>query len=392
MTPSRFFRIIAFLFAFVSASFNGAAQSLMKTFIRNQPEWMDTVIFPFQKMEYSYDDNGYKTGMTSSMWNKQRGEWRVDSKIEYFNDATGNHTYSLMKTLKATGWVNYSKSTFEYNAKGKLALLTTYSWKKQGDDFTWVNNSKTAYTYDENGNEVSQIYTVWRDGAWLDLLRTNYHSAGNQYSESWDKEKGLWVKKYETSSKSVEFHNNEKISTSSNWNAKKQIWVPSMRTTYTYSQEGRVAQNMTEFYDTLTKKWEPFFKGVFSYNEYGDQVRGDGYSWNAKTKTWNFSGFSTWEYEHRSKKDVSAVQIKESDILISPNPAQDIVTVTRTGNPDSENTITIFDAGGKMVKEFKTTGVTSTFSVKGMRPGTYTLDLVCPDENIFILKNLYVER
>lgn len=393
MTRSNFFRATAFLFIFVFAlPFAIGAQSLMKTFTRYQPDWGDTVIFPFQKMEYTYDDNGNQTSMTSSMWNKQRSEWRVDRKTEYTNDVKGNHLLSITKAQKTTGWINANKTTFEYDAKGKLALITNYSWKKAGEDFAWVNDSKTAYTYDENGNEVSHIYTVWRDGAWLDLLRTNRHSEGYSYSESWNKEKGFWEKKYETGSSSTEFLDGEKITTMSNWNAKKKKWDPSIKTRALYGKDGHATENITEFYDTLAQKWNVSFRGVFTYDEHGDQVRGDVYSWNSKTKTWEFSGYSTWEYEHRSKKDANAAKIKEGDILISPNPAQDIVTVTRTGNPNSENTITLFDPDGKMVKEFKTKGTSSSFSVKGMRPGTYTLDLVCSDENIFILKNLYIER
>jgi hypothetical protein len=46
----------------------------------------------------------------------------------------------------------------------------------------------------------------------------------------------------------------------------------------------------------------------------------------------------------------------------------------------------------KVLKEFKSAGATLTFSVKGMRPGTYTLDLACEKEHIYTLKNLYVER
>jgi Secretion system C-terminal sorting domain len=99
-------------------------------------------------------------------------------------DASGRPYQSILSMDMGTGFQNFMRETFEYNANGVLNSYITEYW--QGVD--WVNGLQWLMTLD--GDHIITILTQEWDDAWLDEERVTLTWDGDQVTENFREE---WI-------------------------------------------------------------------------------------------------------------------------------------------------------------------------------------------------------
>ncbi|CAN5329258.1 hypothetical protein BH09BAC5_BH09BAC5_17780 [soil metagenome] len=409
---------VKFIVFFAGIFFNGIlqSQSFLKTetIYRNLPKV--PVVRPYQRLEYSYDSLHYKTQMISKAWDFEKGDWAIDRKTDYINTENGLVLACYSYDNYNGKWLITRKDTFEYSSIGQCVILTGFTPSSTG----WIGDGRHFYTYDSLQNKNSDTYQLWKSGAWENLVRSTVDSSGKQLDERWNKEKREWIN-ISRNNGNTEFKDGVKYVTENKWDTIGKKWIPDYRLRYIFGSDGRRTEGYFDIYDVKANTWEINFKFVFKYNEHGEQVWAGSYKQESTSDKWRMEGYTIQDYFYfpseilQSKTysipvvidtlvHIHAIDsvlplgpvtksnpVAEGDILLSPNPAHDIVMVTHSGNPNSVCEITIFDPRGKMIGIYKKNGLEMTIPLSGLRPGTYILDFENKDDNIYIIKNLYIE-
>lgn len=137
------------------------------------------------KMEYAYDEDGYKIFEQSSIWSN--GDWEWSWKHEWVYD---EHHYTLKDVMHIwdadyNHWMGASWSEYEYSNMGSTpTTVTMYTWDNW--TFIWEGRSKTQKVYDANKKLVSDIVYAWQkdvpeseripetNGKWIGKTKTDY--------------------------------------------------------------------------------------------------------------------------------------------------------------------------------------------------------------------------
>jgi|GEM_PF-3658079 len=97
----------------------------------------------------------YENGNMSTSYSrhKEDGEWNIDEKLDFTYD-NGILVEAIQSMyIDAGQWEPQYKTTYEYNADGKLITEISYDWE---DNSTWFPSDKTEYSYSEAGNLVAE--------------------------------------------------------------------------------------------------------------------------------------------------------------------------------------------------------------------------------------------
>lgn len=115
------------------------------------------------------------------------GAWHYDGWIYNHYGASGRLDSVDMLTLTGSGWLLTSRSYYEYNAAGKLVVLssqvdsnggsrTLFSYDAAGHNIgdtvqqwivdDWYNFSCLSYVYDSSGNQTMYQYARWNGQYW----------------------------------------------------------------------------------------------------------------------------------------------------------------------------------------------------------------------------------
>ena len=285
-----------------------------------------------------------------------------------------NQILSVHSRYWSTGqnaWVNSSRSTYGYDSFGRVATVMSES----GYTGQWENSTFTTNTYGNVGIPDLVVIQSWdaETLAWQDFIinHNSFDVNGNRILQL--------VERRDFNTDVME-------------NYSKRIW--------SYDNDNRVTEELNLGWNEHTEAYVEYTNDIYTYTNSGEleilieQSSQNGLMENRKRKTYMYQGGvvisidyelwngTNWEYASDSYQDLmfydnlltSIKQDFKNDMLIYPNPAHTILTIT-TKAGDSENMqLKITDAMGKLVITQSINAIgNSQINVESLQPGIYYL-------------------
>jgi hypothetical protein len=103
---------------------------------------------------------------------------------------------SVRQLMSMSGWVNDSRSSYSYDAKGKMRMTEEEEWDQLAAD--WEMKSRVEYSYSNEGDNIEQKIAAWDGAGWVDMRRTRYaynqhHRVTSEESHTWDPTTNDWI-------------------------------------------------------------------------------------------------------------------------------------------------------------------------------------------------------
>lgn len=321
------------------------------------------------KKVYTYDNNEHLTRLTHYSWNTIYQEWHNSYKYDYIYDVGGNMTQKIYSEWNNTTqqWEYYSKDEYTYDANENIIQRNDSSWNTNNQK--WSDGITYEYIYDEYQNLIeitsditspifqSKIGFVYDTNG--TLIRIDLYSLIVETSEWQVTSTQEFI--YDTDSELTDIlYCRVDMTGLCKMNARQQFIYDTYENRY---------QNIYYSYNTdeeLVNKW----KVEFNYdNSYTDEnlilpieqnkiffslldinienfrhktVSHKNYEWNEQE----------WENKARGNYHYSSVltsveTLKHEDVLIFPNPTNDLITFDLK-NPQN-TTVILHDAQGKHI-------------------------------------------
>ena len=326
--------------------------------------------------QYSYSGNDYGT---------------TYSEGEYVCDSNGNVVEnSSLSTM--TGMIEYehrSKTEHTYNEQGKETQLTTYEWNSGESEWKGAQRVKSVYNTDGKENQnlhylCNQLDCTWEKDGKTDYMYDNKGRKSEIIDYNWVEEEDLlslpqtiacWGDKQGDREKTIQKVNETMIIPSG--------YQKHMKTEMSYDDKSRNIQKIDYKWNAYSKEWLPEFKEEVHFDELHDnslilrpytpsndkKTKDFHYKWNDSDSTWQLSSKAIYYYSDVVEEDKSPL----SDIIVSPNPAEDFVTFN-VENSDESFYVKLYDMQGKLHITRKLYAH-NQLSVSHLNTGTYFYQL-----------------
>jgi hypothetical protein len=326
-------------------------------------------------------------------------------------DANNNITSKIAEFWNGTSWQNLSNTLYTYNSSNKMTTMILQNW----NGTSWAPVSQDVYSYNANGKLVIDQYQQWNSlTSMFDIAsqRTYYYDASNNkinetdqvYSGGSPTYSNQWAYTYSAT--------NQLLTTTFNtWTG---VWSPSTLTTNTYDSSGNMINVLYQTYDGVTTSWvnstldiysgftgnhlpaldirqnwngtgsgtwDNAIQYMFTYNSYGQMTSSTGQSWNI-VGVFEFAlgdPMANYYYQtYGTVNEVKSITNKGGDAKLYPVPSSDVLNVDLTWNEAQAASIAIYDAQGKVVRQWSTpvaTSYSSTVSVNNLSEGVYFMQI-----------------
>ena len=257
----------------------------------------------------AYDSNGNLSGQlleefTNSVWNSV-----VRFTLSY--NSQGNKVSVFYEIRSGNGWINEGRGTSTYNTNGYLINEVFEFWTNNA----WVNDERTTYTYDSSGNRLTWLSEIWLNNAWINNYRHTYTygTTGNQLThitENWTV--NVWVNQVKDT---FTYDSSGNVLTDLIQSWIDNSWDAGITITYTYDSRGNILtssslylnERHTYTYDMngnlLIKISEELVGGIWtnkhkqtaSYDEFGNQLTGEFFTWDTLANNWGQTETETFK-------------------------------------------------------------------------------------------------
>ncbi len=333
------------LFAFF-ALFTAFAQNPTKI---HHDIWTEEGWYELGYVDYNYTDDRltsmvlYGESLTPSEWEK------VYEELYTYNSAgLLTEKFSRMKIEFEENWIDYQRTTYEYDEFGRLK---SHLWEEYTvniyDEWVWQPFDRVFYEYDSAGLKISQTTQIWSPFyPWYTDRSSHYSYDSNNlliselvklYSIDTNGTDNLLINYFYTENNLLE-RIERNIAT-------EEGWIPSDKEENIFDIQDNVVQTNFSSWNTELEQYLYQNKDTNIYNEANQLI----------TKvTENFVDGSWINYrQYRYKYPVSTyVKQNERKLHIYPNPASEVVHIRF--EEASNKTLEIIDIQGRIVYSQKT--------------------------------------
>lgn len=329
-------------------------------------------------------------------------------------DGNNNVTSRIAEFWNGTGWQNLSNTLYTYNSANQMTVMILQNW----NGTAWAPVSQDVYSYNAAGKLVIDQYQTWNSLTTMfdpSTQRTYYYDAMNNLINETDQTYSGGVPTYSNQWAYTYSTTNQLLTTTANyWNGSG--WSPSTLTTNTYDTTGNNISRLYQTYDPISTSWVnntlDIFSGfvggsahlpsmdihqnwsgtgtgswvnadqyTYTYNGYNQMTSYTGQSWNVVGIFEYASGDPMTRYYYQTYSTVSTVKNitnNGGDAKVYPVPAQNILNVDLNWNEAQSANIVIYDAQGRVVRQWSTPVATtfhSTVSVDNLGEGVYFMNI-----------------
>lgn len=265
----------------------------------------DSLIYPFQKLLCTYDQNGYPASVETYASFPPEVSIAPYERIEFSYDEDGNLLLLLAQYWNPDSlkWRNTFKITSVYDEKGNLEARRAFTWEVQFEGWAFVEGIE--YTYTESNQMATSVYSTTLDtGKIIQVERVEYTYDENGYPDSTifyirDTMDMQWIPDIKYCQDFDQF-GNQLLYAEANWDPEKQRWIDHYRDekTLTYNEENQVTSitNSYKSYSDTLLNFASLTKVVYEYDEWGKLILETGYNYNGQKEEWVHK--FKWEYTY----------------------------------------------------------------------------------------------
>lgn len=213
------------------------------------------------KSEYQYNSNGSIAVATYYQWDENAMNWEQALLEEFTYDNHSRLVQYLYSRWEDSlgGWTPETKEEYLYYTGGQLKQFTSYSRDLHANE--WVGDSKRIFTIDDNGLMVHQDHYLWIA------------------------EKNSWILDYEEDN----IYDIDGLITQCTYHYKDMDtgeWEWLMREQYTYSGNTRLSLILADYWDVGQEKWFPAYKETYSYDNDWNMILYAGFIFDYQEENW----------------------------------------------------------------------------------------------------------
>jgi hypothetical protein len=346
----------------------------------------------------TFDGNDNILSQISQSWNGSAFENDYASFSSYDGS---NNLLTQVEAYWNSGtsvWDSSYKYVYTYDLNNKLLTETGMSW----DGSVWVNDYGYNYTLDMNGNVLVNTYSTWNTGTnvWDSMGKSIYtYNVNNLETQRTEQQwnTNVWENGWQYLS-TYDLNNNLATYTQQSWNGT--VWVVAGVTTNTYlnndlvtslEQDGMGANQINQVntfdanHNMLTNIKQIWINNAFvndyrveyTYNSFDQATSEKESSWNGST--WDATSGNYWGryyYENYTVTGVNDTKSSASDIVLSPVPARNFITVQKNWSDPQAFSVSITDMQGRLVRNYSekaTANYSRTIDVNQLPAGIYVI-------------------
>jgi hypothetical protein len=228
------------------------------------------------RIDNDYSANDLISNSLESVW--KDGDWRNDYSVDYDFNEFGDlitETAQAWDTLLLT-WINDLMVERQYNSLGNITNILRKEWDTDASD--WVNDLQQVVNYDVFFQVESNLVQTWNGNLWIDSLRSSYTytdegSILQYHEEMWDVSD--WTGLYR---ENYTYGSTEVTIKIDEGNTDNKTWENDMLVTYLLNEEGFIMVEQREYWNSIISAYE-----IGYYDEYKE----DGTNPEFFAKTWN---------------------------------------------------------------------------------------------------------
>ncbi|MGE5393573.1 MAG: T9SS type A sorting domain-containing protein [Candidatus Saccharibacteria bacterium] len=339
-------------------------------------DWKNNAWVNSSRSTNTYDANGHLIKTTMEEFTD--GAWHEMAIMTNTLNDDGTVKETMTQSLENGSWQNVSKTIYTYNA-AKL-VLTASTQMNLGD--SWMDFSKMTYTYNGQNqltNQVTQILNMLT----MQLVNSDqniysYNSDGTEnqvISQSWNTS-NEWenAKRYTNT-----YNNSKKITSDLNEKWVNNAWVNDSRTSYTLNTAGLVQESTNQ--EWVNNAWVDSFKDNYTYNGNNEMTQIVTQKWNTTLSQWENDSRLTYTY---GGTGVEVIESSDQSLVVYPNPFTSQITIQ--SKLQGIYTIEVYNASGKLINSFKTSGNSFKLNMDGLDNGIYLIKTPQNNQSIKVLK------
>lgn len=356
---------------------------------------------------YKSGSNKIVEAALSQNYNSASRLWVNSSKVDYTYNASNQETLKIDQSWSTSSntWVNASKIERTYSS-GNMNQLSSFGWNTTTS--VWTNSSQESYTYNGDNSVTETILKFWNTGSntFVNYQKTtfNYNITTKlnslTYEEIWNTSTNVWVKKNKTTytqgisfkpirirldvwdvaSAAYYLENNNYLKYNTDdslieektvaYNPVTTLYDTTYKTIYTYSLNKMDAKEMFK-YDVPSNKWVPYNAEVYNYASSGFMTSKSRYlQWDAGLKEFKVEGKTVYLCTE-SSTNINTTQ-STSSFTIYPNPANNGTLFIETKEITSYS---ICNSLGKLILNGQLELGNNTVSINGLASGIYFISV-----------------
>jgi hypothetical protein len=395
-------------------SYDGSGNLLTKT----EQTYTDSVWSNNTRESYSYDGNGNLWAeLHESFYNNL---WQNNSKYTYAYDVSGNLLTKFIEQWHANYWENYCRYYYTYDSTNNLKSSTEFYWQTNrwknyyrwayfydttgrfqyktrdwGQDSIWKNYRKFSYTYNSVCDTLLELCHVWADSVWvLGHTFTNTYDTNRlrlthieEYTswESWA-HSYKFIYTYDSDGKMIESLLQEYDT----------AWLDAARNIFTRDADGNL---LTHIYQIWNNNWIYGLKYTYTYDLYGNSITGKfEYAdqlgnlrpgvdkipvYSDNIEIYSLDIFFRYEAHFTSTNSwINNYNADKVPIIIYPNPANDIITISCTSIKNDEAVISLYNIQGKLMLQQRLNQDKTEIDISNLAEGLYIVTVIGHDISI----------
>lgn len=331
-----------------------------------------------------------------SSWNKAANTWDFTHRNIYHYNSFYKEDGNISSNDAGSGWIpDENAKNYVYDSNHRLQEVTFEGWNSG-----WSNYYKHTYTYDAAGNLLTQTDLVWLSGAWRNSYQSSFSYSGNQRTMAlykyWDAPSNSWINSMRTTF--VYTGTQLTSSTDEDWNATSwtnamrrtnfvyagadllsydfEMWDPGLgafelktRTSFTYDSNSHMLMSYLEVWNVPTTTWEKSTRTSYSYDTAWNQTQIMEEHWDASTNNWENSSLIQNYYT------TGTVGIREHSLqgglLLYPCPVVSQLNISAGADQEAE----LWSTEGRLIMVTPVKKGINTIDLSGISKGLYFIRL-----------------
>ena len=234
--------------------------------------WDNSAWLNMAKTNYFYGANGLPTNDMNYSWSGT--DWGDNTRTTYTYNSNNLLELALTENWDGNAWVDQYRYSYTYNGQNKVL-----TWMAEGYNAgVWEKSSLYTYTY--TGNNLTELLTQnWDGSAWVNYIKTTNEFNGlnlrtSSVTQMWVA--GAWL----NISKSINTYNSNNLLSfelEQSWAAS--AWADKSRSTYTYNSNNKMELNFTENY--VSNAWVNHSQVLYTYDGDGNNIESLDQTWNS---------------------------------------------------------------------------------------------------------------
>ncbi len=340
----------------------------------------------------TFDANNNVTSLIVEYWTGTA--WQLSTNTLYTYNSSNQVTSTIVQSWGGSAWQPVSRDLYSYNTAGKLYLDQYQTW----NGTAFVNSTQKTYYYDGSNNKINETDQAYVSGSpvYTNQWTYSYSTTNQLLSTTYYSWSGSAWAPVSMISNTYNSAGEMTYTLNSYYNTATSSFVNSTLHTYTGFTSGLMpTMDAYQTWDTATGVWNNVMQYTYSYNTANQKLSSVGESWNIVGLYEFANGDPMARYYYESYTPASTfvnnTLLNADDANIYPVPAQNMLHLDVKWAVAQTADITIYDAMGKVVRQWNAPSVTeynSAVSVNGLADGTYFVKIA--GEKNQIVKQLVI--